>query len=454
MSDQGTSEPGWYPDPYSRHEHRYWDGASWTDQVSDGGQVGTDPPTEGPPPAAEPATAATPAAAPAAEGGRKVPVGVLALVGLGVAALVVVLVLFVFGGDDEGGTGDFAGTISEDEPVEARQLDLEAGEALRVVVTPDDDLDPRLTLSIDPQNVGDLVESLVDLSDFDDDQAQGAFSDEFDDLFSDAVEDEDLSADLSQALSDDYSDFTEQLAELDEDLAGAGVPILIGSNFTEQGDPAGGAFVAPVDGTYTVLVTGVEHSEGEFEGRIETEAPAESFDPDDLDPDEEIDSAAFFEQYGEHREFFCDEDFYGDDPEDVLEQAEQLCDEEAFEELLSDLSDLSGDFSTDFSDDFSTDFSDDFSTDFSDDFSDVFSDDFSDDLTLGEPVPPEVYIIDFGSVRRFDRLANSCFNGNLADCDQLFAITPVADAGSYEDYGGSCGGRLLEQRPGQCASLG
>lgn len=35
--------PGWHPDPAGRHEHRYWDGATWSDQVSDGGVVAIDP---------------------------------------------------------------------------------------------------------------------------------------------------------------------------------------------------------------------------------------------------------------------------------------------------------------------------------------------------------------------------------------------------------------------------
>jgi len=40
-----TSQPAdWYPDPYQRHELRYWDGQSWTSNVSDGGSVSADPP--------------------------------------------------------------------------------------------------------------------------------------------------------------------------------------------------------------------------------------------------------------------------------------------------------------------------------------------------------------------------------------------------------------------------
>ena len=33
----------WYPDPYGRHELRYWDGEMWTDHVSSNGKQSTDP---------------------------------------------------------------------------------------------------------------------------------------------------------------------------------------------------------------------------------------------------------------------------------------------------------------------------------------------------------------------------------------------------------------------------
>jgi hypothetical protein len=62
---------GWYPDPMSRYDHRYWDGSTWTDQVSRGGIVATDPveaepgTSSGPAPAAAPAPAATPKPRPA-----------------------------------------------------------------------------------------------------------------------------------------------------------------------------------------------------------------------------------------------------------------------------------------------------------------------------------------------------------------------------------------------------
>lgn len=55
------SEAGWKPDPNKQHEWRYWDGAAWTDQVSDAGEVRTSPydPTVVPPPPSAPPTAAT-----------------------------------------------------------------------------------------------------------------------------------------------------------------------------------------------------------------------------------------------------------------------------------------------------------------------------------------------------------------------------------------------------------
>lgn len=38
-----STAPGWYADPAARHEYRYWDGAQWTEHVSDRGNRGMDP---------------------------------------------------------------------------------------------------------------------------------------------------------------------------------------------------------------------------------------------------------------------------------------------------------------------------------------------------------------------------------------------------------------------------
>jgi hypothetical protein len=36
------TDAGWLPDPTGKHEYRFWDGSEWTEDVSDGGQVGRD----------------------------------------------------------------------------------------------------------------------------------------------------------------------------------------------------------------------------------------------------------------------------------------------------------------------------------------------------------------------------------------------------------------------------
>ena len=38
------TDPGWFADPFVRHEQRYWSGAEWTEHVLDHGAPGTDPP--------------------------------------------------------------------------------------------------------------------------------------------------------------------------------------------------------------------------------------------------------------------------------------------------------------------------------------------------------------------------------------------------------------------------
>lgn len=44
-----TEQPvaAWYPDPFGRHELRYWDGSRWTPHVTSRGRQGIDPPVAG-----------------------------------------------------------------------------------------------------------------------------------------------------------------------------------------------------------------------------------------------------------------------------------------------------------------------------------------------------------------------------------------------------------------------
>jgi len=44
MSETGTNPPDWYPDPYGRHEMRYFDGSQWTEHVTSHGKQSVDPP--------------------------------------------------------------------------------------------------------------------------------------------------------------------------------------------------------------------------------------------------------------------------------------------------------------------------------------------------------------------------------------------------------------------------
>ncbi len=58
------SPAGWQPDPTGKHDHRYWDGARWTDHVADAGVAATDPYEAPEPPAPQAEPVAGPTTAP------------------------------------------------------------------------------------------------------------------------------------------------------------------------------------------------------------------------------------------------------------------------------------------------------------------------------------------------------------------------------------------------------
>ncbi len=44
MTEMTGHAPNWYPDPWGRHEHRYYDGQNWTEHVASHGRQSVDPP--------------------------------------------------------------------------------------------------------------------------------------------------------------------------------------------------------------------------------------------------------------------------------------------------------------------------------------------------------------------------------------------------------------------------
>lgn len=233
-------EPSWQPDPSGRHHYRWWDGLQWSDQVADGGVVGTDPipgtpppgavgapvmpettalpdpavmpgtPIPGAPPAPGPSPspgAALPGALPgpwqpsgpqAVPGGAQPGTGggkgkVLLLVAAGVVAAVVVVVLAVlFVGRGGGGkqTGVFRFTLTSDDSVHTQKIHLRVGEGVRIRVEPSRRLDAELVLLVDEKTAreeADVIASdLTDqFSDSDPDSVFDSFYTDAESLFPD-----------------------------------------------------------------------------------------------------------------------------------------------------------------------------------------------------------------------------------------------------------------------------
>jgi hypothetical protein len=88
MTESVRWPPGWFPDPTGQHDHRWWDGAAWTEHVADAGVAGRAPLTPSAPPSGPPA--ARPGADRAARPTSSDPVAGIAL-GVAILALPVAL---------------------------------------------------------------------------------------------------------------------------------------------------------------------------------------------------------------------------------------------------------------------------------------------------------------------------------------------------------------------------
>lgn len=77
------------------------------------------------------------------------------------------------------------------------------------------------------------------------------------------------------------------------------------------------------------------------------------------------------------------------------------------------------------------------------------------DVEAGDPQAPgnlsddpELADSSAGEIAQFESLADDCFEGDLAACDNLFFQTPLGS--DFEAYGTTCGGRLEDEVSGGC----
>ena len=211
----------WQPDPTGRHDHRYWDGTQWTDDVADAGVASKDPyeavspdaptlvtavpaddtatyptapyPSAGPPPYAPPppyeppppSAAGGPAGGGPGQRGLLIGGAILAAVALLVAAIV------AFAGDDDEPTAPLA-----DESPETTADEGDGGDG-----SADGDADGDA-------DTNGLPEDLGDVDDFE--GVEEALADAYEDMGLTEEQAECLTEELSELVED--GDFTEEQA--------------------------------------------------------------------------------------------------------------------------------------------------------------------------------------------------------------------------------------------------
>jgi hypothetical protein len=204
-SSMNSPAPGWHPDPTSRHQYRYWDGARWTDDVADGGVASTDAlgdppspsadpsptpsdptrqldptgqvdPTRQYPIAGEPATSTSPpyygdyygtGQPPPAPPRKRPPAGLIAALAVLAVALVGGLVYALVRDDDsnDDGSNDNAAEVSDEDSTTSEPDSSDGdnnGDNNDTSDTSGDNSDTTLPDDIDSENVDQLVELMAD----------------------------------------------------------------------------------------------------------------------------------------------------------------------------------------------------------------------------------------------------------------------------------------------------
>lgn len=307
---RAMTSASWQPDPTGRNQFRWWDGASWTDHVSNNGAASVDPlqppaapqvqaPVAAPvAPAAAPAPAptmvnpaagapftATATAGPAKSGPTwwKIALPVLAVLAVGA-------VLFVVIGGDDGSSNPLGVTETElknNDEITTLKFDLKKGDVIRIRVEAEND-QPRVAVIADDATTTkyeDLILGLFSDSEFSD------FVTDTSDLFTD-VDSVFSDADLSVLGSDKRNSALAEFGEFDENNVAADF------------------FPALADGTYTVVIgSGGDSELGKV--RIIVEQRDKGIPAKALDDFTALDT--FFSDTSDS--FFSDDAFYSDSDE-------------------------------------------------------------------------------------------------------------------------------------------
>lgn len=161
------SDPaGWYPDPTTRHELRYWDGYAWLDNVSDKGAAASDPLGGKPmPPPSEAAAKAQQGPAPTAAK-SKMPL----FIGIGVAVVVVLVAAFLLTRDSGGGDKttaladkkvSFADDVKDAVHPNVHTVHIKANTVVLITVKSDDDtVEPGVVVLAQQKTVDDVANKI------------------------------------------------------------------------------------------------------------------------------------------------------------------------------------------------------------------------------------------------------------------------------------------------------